>query len=117
LAAIGDAVAALQVGALQPPIGELVDRAGMTHRRFIKEFTTVIGLTPKVFARVRRFHRAVNRIGSGAAPRWAVFAVECGYADQGHMIREFQHFSGLTPVQHRSMKQLATKDDHVALAV
>jgi hypothetical protein len=32
------------------------------------------------------------------------------------MIREFQNFSGLTPVQYLSHKHVATKEDHVALA-
>lgn len=83
---VANVVAALQYGRKHPPIGELADRA-------------------------------VNRIGSGPPPRgWAQFATDCGYADRGHMIREFQSFSGLTPVQHLSSKRVATKSDHVALA-
>ncbi|OBA86289.1 hypothetical protein A5662_02960 [Mycobacteriaceae bacterium 1482268.1] len=113
---IAHSVGALQAGAFHPPIGELADRAGMSHRQFIKDFTATVGLTPKVFGRIRRFHRAVGRIGSAAPPRWAQFAVECGYSDQGHMIREFQHFSGFTPVQYLSHTHVATKDDHVAIA-
>jgi AraC-like DNA-binding protein len=113
---IAHSVDALQADACQPPIGHLADRAGISHRQFIKDFTTTVGLTPKLFSRIQRFHRAVSRIESVSQPRWAQFAVECGYADQGHMIREFQSFSGLTPVQHLSRKHVPTKNDHVALA-
>ncbi|OBK71624.1 AraC family transcriptional regulator [Mycobacterium sp. 1274761.0] len=113
---IAHSVKALQAGACHPPIGQLADRAGISHRQFIKDFTTTVGLTPKLFGRIQRFYRAVRGIDSAIQPRWAQFAVECGYADRGHMIREFQSFSGLTPVQHLSRKHLPTKDDHVALA-
>jgi AraC-like DNA-binding protein len=113
---IAHSVHALYAGRFHPPIGELADRAGMSHRQFIKDFTTTVGLTPKVFGRIRRFQQTVNRIGSAAPAQWAQFAVECGYADQAHMIREFQNFSGLTPVQYLSHKHVATKEDHVALA-
>ena len=73
-------------------------------------------MAPKLFARVRRFHLATSRIASGGTPRWSEFAIECGYADQAHMIREFQSFAGLTPVRYYNSMHVATKDDHVALA-
>jgi AraC-like DNA-binding protein len=109
-------VAALLPGTSHPPIGDLAERAGLSHRQFIRQFTTSVGMAPKLFARVRRFHLAANRIGTGRAPRWSEFAVECGYADQAHMIRDFRSFAGLTPVQYYNSTHIATKDDHVALA-
>ncbi len=114
--AIARAVDALLPGAGPPPIGDLADHAGLSHRQFIKDFTATVGITPKLFGRLCRFRRAVGRIAYGGPCRWAQFACDCGYADQAHMIREFKFFSGLTPAQYRASSQVATKADHVALA-
>jgi AraC-like DNA-binding protein len=110
-----DAVRSLTVGDSPPPIGEVVARSGLSHRRLIKIFTENVGTTPKVFSRLRRFRRALRRIESEDVAAWAEFAVAAGYSDQSHMIREFQGFSGLTPVEHSARRHLATKDDHVAV--
>ena len=80
-----DTAAALAPGTSQPPIGALAKRAGMSHREFIRQFTVGVGMAPKLFARLRRFHVAANRVRAGRSPRWSEHAAECGYADQGHM--------------------------------
>jgi AraC-like DNA-binding protein len=69
-------------------------------------------MTPKTFSRVRRFERAVARArGSTATPDWASVAIECGYFDQSHMIRDFVALSGLTP--HRLFRRAsAIKEGH-----
>ena len=114
--AIARAVGALLPGGGHPQIGDLAGHAGLSHRQFIKDFTATVGVTPKLFGRLCRFRRAVDQIAYGGPCRWAQFACDCGYADQGHMIREFTFFSGLTPAQYRASSKVATKADHVALA-
>jgi AraC-like DNA-binding protein len=103
-------------GASTLPVGQIAERAGLSHRHLIKKFSASVGMTPKLFSRVRRFQRAMRQLRSCVPPRWSDFAVECGYADQAHMIREIRLFSGLTPVQHLSSRRIETKDDHIALA-
>jgi AraC-like DNA-binding protein len=114
-APLATAVAALATGMSQPPIGTLAERTGLSHRAFIRQFTTEVGMTPKSFARVRRFHVAVTRIKPDRTQTWSEFAADCGYADQAHMIREFRSFAGMTPAQYHLHASAATKDDHVAL--
>jgi AraC-like DNA-binding protein len=81
-------------------VGTLAAQAGLSHRRLVEVFRAEVGMTPKTFSRVRRFERAVARArGSAAAPDWASLAVECGYFDQSHMIRDFVALSGLTPLE------------------
>lgn len=103
------AVAALGCGAR---VGTVVERLGLTARRFIDRFEAQVGLTPKRFARIQRFQRLVtSRDGS---PDWADLAARAGYADQSHMIRDFTEFSGVPPsgYQPRSAREL----NHVPLA-
>jgi AraC-like DNA-binding protein len=78
----------------------VAERAGLSHRRLVEVFRAEVGMTPKTFSRVRRFERAVARArGSAVAPDWASLALECGYFDQSHMIRDFVALSGLTPLE------------------
>jgi methylphosphotriester-DNA--protein-cysteine methyltransferase len=48
-------------------IGAVGDAAGLSARRFIEVFRKEVGLTPKLFCRVRRFQRVLRMISVG---RW-----------------------------------------------
>ncbi|MHC9292824.1 AraC family transcriptional regulator [Mycobacterium sp. LTG2003] len=110
------AVDALDAGAPHPPIAALAREVGFSHRRLVQLFTQQVGMPPKRFAQVRRFRRAHHHVVSAQSPpHWPVFALAHGYADQSHMIREFRRFSGLTPLEHFSGRNLMSKDDHLAL--
>jgi len=93
--AIAFAVGALEEGAR---VGAVVDRLGMTPRRFIRTFEERVGLAPKRFARVRRFQRV---LAAERAFDWAAIAAELGYSDQAHLIHEFALFAGETPTAYR----------------
>jgi hypothetical protein len=54
-------------------------------------------LTPKTFARVRRFTRALRRREREPSLGGAGLAAACGYVDQAHMTRDFQEFAGSSP--------------------
>jgi AraC-like DNA-binding protein len=74
---------------------------GLSHTRFIQLFREHVGLTPKLFCRVRRFRNLVNRIEKGMPVNWAGLAVDCGYFDQAHLIHDFRAFAGITPHEYR----------------
>ncbi len=58
-------------------------------------------LTPKHYARISRLGRVLQG-GEGA---WSGVALEAGFHDQSHLIRDFRDLLGLTPEQFR--KRLA----------
>jgi AraC-like DNA-binding protein len=72
-------------------------RVGLSRRTFIRRFTDEVGLTPKLFWRIQRFQEALRLVRTGRRPAWADVALDCGYYDQAHFIRDFRAFSGLTP--------------------
>lgn len=110
------AVDALSLGHHPPAIESLAREVGFSHRRLIQLFTTEIGMPPKRFARLQRFRHAHEAVSAALSPpHWATFAIEHGYADQSHMIREFQEFSGMTPAQQLRQSRYVAKDDHIAL--
>jgi AraC-like DNA-binding protein len=72
------------------------------------------GYGPKAFARIVRLERATQAIRdgqvSGAGVSWARLAIECGYTDQPHLVREFRALTGLTPAmyaQARAVSEIA----------
>ncbi len=73
---------------------------GLSHTRFIQLFRENVGLTPKLFYRVRRFRTLLDRIEKGMPVNWAALALDCGYFDQAHLIRDFREFAGMTPLDY-----------------
>ena len=73
---------------------------GLSHTRFIQLFREHVGLTPKLFRRVRRFHALLDQITKGIPVNWAQLAAQCGYFDQAHLIRDFRAFAGITPLEY-----------------
>jgi len=95
--AIEFAVRALDGGA---QVGAVTDRLGMSPARFIRRFAAAVGLTPKRYARVRRFGRVLRSVEAGRAVDWTRVAQDCGYYDQAHLIHEFRDFSGVCPTRY-----------------
>jgi AraC-like DNA-binding protein len=80
-------------------IADLVAAAGWSHRHSSARFRADVGLTPKTFARIARFEAAFADLQTRRAVRWADFALDCGYADQAHLVRDFRELAGATPTK------------------
>lgn len=78
-----------------PTVGALAEELGVTRRRLERGFRQHLGLSPATVARIARFQRVVDRLGSGAAPSRA--AADSGFADHSHLARETRAMAGLTP--------------------
>jgi AraC-like DNA-binding protein len=78
-------------------IGQIVEEAGLSHRRFIEVFRREVGFTPSEHWRLRRFLEVARHTHGRQSASWANLAVQMGYSDQAHLIREFHTFSGLSP--------------------
>jgi AraC-like DNA-binding protein len=77
-------------------IADLVGETGRSHRHVTSRFHTQVGLTPKAAARVLRFEHAAQLVCSGSA-NLAELAMQCGYADQSHLTRDFSRLAGCSP--------------------
>jgi AraC-like DNA-binding protein len=75
-----------------------VAKAGAVSERTLgRLFDRWVGLSPKRFARIVRFQRALRRLDG--APDWAALAIELGYFDQAHLIREMRALFGAAPTE------------------
>ncbi len=81
-------------------VAGVVDRIGLSQRRFIQLFRDQIGLSPKSFCRVRRFQRVLESVHRKGSVDWAQVALAGGYYDQAHFIHDFQAFAGMTPAAY-----------------
>ena len=92
---------------------------GISHRRFAGIFAAQVGVTPKLFSRICRFHLA-KQSARPPAPDWCLVAADCGYYDQSHLIRDFSLLCGLTPEAYarhqRSFAHVHIKRNHVPVA-
>jgi AraC-like DNA-binding protein len=68
-----------------------------SRRHLARRFAEDVGLSPKRYARVLRFERAVALITDAHGPPLAHVAARCGYSDQAHLTREVRELAGVTP--------------------
>ena len=84
----------------RPIVREAARYLGLSQRRFIEVFKAEVGMTPKLFSRIQRFQQIRTFIQQNPRPEWAILALDLGYFDQSHLIREFLEFSGLSPTDY-----------------
>jgi len=95
-------------------VGKVADRVGLSRRRFIEAFRVEVGLTPKLFCRVRRFQDVLTHIDGHRRVGWSAVAQACGYFDQAHFINDFRAFSGFNPATFLAVR--GAHRNHVPLS-
>jgi AraC-like DNA-binding protein len=79
-------------------IARIADDVGWSRKHLATRIRDAVGIGPRSFRRLLRFQALTGLAGTiGERPDWASLALEAGYFDQSHMIREFREFSGLSP--------------------
>ena len=81
-------------------IGKLARDVGLSNRRFTDVFNFQVGVKPKLFVRIERFQRLLQKVHILPVVDWGQLALEQGYFDQSHLIRDFVAFSGLSPADY-----------------
>jgi AraC-like DNA-binding protein len=82
-----------------PSIAGLADELGVSERNLRRSFEATVGVTPKTYARIARFQRAL--VHQRQTARWSDVARHAGYFDQAHMIAEFHDLAGGAPTALR----------------
>jgi AraC-like DNA-binding protein len=89
----------------QVPISSFLEKTiGYSHKHALQLIKEKSGLTPKTIQKVGRFNRALRLLNRSQGINWASLALDAGYADQSHFIREFRHFTGYTPAAYLNDK-------------
>ena len=78
-------------------VSAVADDLGVSERHLRRVFRDAVGMSPKAFAKLARFHRALGTARTNRRATWAGVAAATGYYDQAHLIDEFRTIAGVTP--------------------
>jgi AraC-like DNA-binding protein len=76
-------------------VDEIGSELALPRSRLARRFGEHVGVTPKRFARIVRFHHALSLMGRAGSI--AEVASDLAYYDQAHLSRDFAEFAGMTP--------------------
>jgi AraC-like DNA-binding protein len=83
-------------------INELASEACYSRKQFERNFSTMVGTSPKQFLKIIRFQHAIERKSLDRNLSLTALTYQCGYYDQAHMINDFQQLAGMTPREYFS---------------
>lgn len=75
----------------------LARQAFLSPRQLNRKFNERIGVGPKLYGRLVRFHRAYLFKVAHPTLAWPTVAHQFGYTDYQHMVRDFRQFTNATP--------------------
>lgn len=81
----------------QVSVADLCGELGVSRKHLSVLFKRTVGMTPKAFSRLTRFRRAMQVLEQDNSPEFADMALELGFSDQAHFVREFASFAGESP--------------------
>lgn len=83
-------------------VEDLVQRSGVGKRTLQRLFSDYVGVSPKWVINRYRLHEVLERAAVGEPIDWTHLALDLGYFDQAHFIRDFKKLVGKTPTDYVS---------------
>ena len=77
----------------------LADQACLSNKQFYNVFVQRMGISPKLYARIARFDQTVKLKNAQPQKDWLSIALEYGYYDYQHLVRDYKEFTRLTPTE------------------
>jgi AraC-like DNA-binding protein len=77
----------------------LAREACLSRKQFYRKFVECMGVSPKMYTRIIQFDNAIKLKNAHPAKDWLSIALELGYYDYQHLVRDFKEFTHLTPAQ------------------
>lgn len=79
---------------------ELEHFTGYSERQIERKFQQYMGLSPKKYSNIARLHYFLSLMKTNTKENITELSYHAGYADQSHLIKEFNNNIGLTPNQY-----------------
>jgi AraC-like DNA-binding protein len=93
----GPAVDAIRTSRGQARIEDLSRSLGWSRRRLERAFARDLGIPPKLYARIVRLNAVLATLDEGERAAAVDLALEAGYFDQAHLLRDFRILAGRAP--------------------
>lgn len=97
----GQAVRRILATRGQRRVDELARALGTSRRRLERAFLRDVGLRPKLFARIVRLNAVLAGLDPAERVRAVDLALDAGYFDQAHLLRDFRDLAGRSPRARR----------------
>lgn len=91
------AAARLTADPLHASLDWLAREACLSPRQLHRKFIERIGVGPKLYSRLVRFHQAFLFKVAHPSVAWPTLAIEFGYTDYQHLVRDFKQFTNAAP--------------------
>jgi len=88
---------------LSPPDESVADLAARHHlsvRTLQRLFAQYVGVGPKWVMQRYRLHDAIERLDRRRRQDWTRFALDLGYYDHAHFVRDFRALVGRSPAEY-----------------
>jgi AraC-like DNA-binding protein len=82
-------------------VRELAAAIGVGERRLQQLFHEHVGLSPRAWCRLARFHGCLRALRRQPDVPWAELALSAGFYDQSHLANDFRAIAGITPSEFR----------------
>jgi AraC-like DNA-binding protein len=79
------------------PVEQWAQLACLSISQFERRFVQQMGVSPKLFLRINRFHKAFQMKEQNSQLDWLSIAYDLDYSDYQHLVKDFKQFSGSTP--------------------
>ncbi|MEP6484413.1 MAG: helix-turn-helix domain-containing protein [Rudaea sp.] len=83
-------------------VEHIVDTYAIGKRRLQRLFDEYVGVTPKWMIQRFRLIEAANQMHNTDNVDWAAIALDLGYSDQAHFIRDFKKIIGQSPADYHA---------------
>ncbi len=91
-------------------VDDLVNTFGLSKRSLQRLFSRYVGVGPKWVIGRYRLQEAAELIACGRASDWTATALDLGYFDQAHFIRDFRAIIGTTPAEYARLARPGADD-------
>lgn len=88
-------------------VTNIAKEACLSNKQLERKFKERTGVNPKLYERIIRFDKAFRLKNAQPHFDWLRIAVECGYHDYQHLVKEYKDFTGLCPTAFHEIENKA----------
>lgn len=82
-------------------VDDVIAMSGLNKRGLQRLFQRYVGVGPKWVIQRYRLHEAIAQVQAGKTLSWTALALELGYFDQAHFVRDFRQLVGMAPGEYQ----------------
>jgi AraC-like DNA-binding protein len=72
----------------------------ISRKHLAVSFTRYVGISAKAYASIQRFVWTLERLRNSTVVEWSRLAIEAGYSDQSHLVRDFRRIGAASPTEY-----------------